>query len=144
MRVLIGFAILFMAKFYAHELTLGQTNILLATLIVAGLLAVQVDEPHLGAGLFALAAFVKPYALILLPWLAVSAGFGPALTGLGVLGLGLAAPALPSRLAGQRRAAGGGAKPSATRPRRTCWAPTTSRSPRCGRNGSVSARSPTR
>ena len=92
--VLIGFVILFMAKFYAHELTLGQTNILLATLIVAGLLAVQVDEPHLGAGLFALAAFVKPYALILLPWLAVSAGFGPALTGLGVLGIGLAAPSL--------------------------------------------------
>ena len=70
-RVLLWLTVLFMAKFYAHELTLGQTNILLGALLVGALLAVQVDQPYVAGVLIGAAAFVKPYALLLLPWLGV-------------------------------------------------------------------------
>ncbi len=91
-RVLIWLTVLFMAKFYAHELTLGQANILLGALLVAALLAVQVDLPILAGVLIGVAAFVKPYALVLLPWIAFTYGLGPAGAGLAVLVLGLLVP----------------------------------------------------
>ena len=92
-RVLVWLTILFMAKFFAHELLLGQTNIMLGTLLVAALLAVQIDMPLLAGGLIGLAAFVKPYALILLPWLFVNHGIAAAGVSLGVVAAGLLLPA---------------------------------------------------
>jgi hypothetical protein len=92
-RVVMWLTVLLMAKFYAHEVTLGQTNILLGALLVAALLAAQVDLPRVAGGLIAAAAFVKPYALLLLPWLAVSHGASAALAGVLVLGAGLLLPA---------------------------------------------------
>lgn len=91
--VLIALVVLFMIKFYAHELTLGQTNIVLGTLLVGGLLAAQVDQPAVAGVLMGAAAFVKPYALLLLPWLAVSYGYSAALAALVVLVAGLVLPA---------------------------------------------------
>ena len=91
-RVLLWMTVLLMAKFYAHELTLGQTNILLGVLLVGALLAVQVDEPLVAGALIGATAFVKPYALLLLPWLAVTYGLAPAIVGLGAVGIGLVAP----------------------------------------------------
>jgi hypothetical protein len=93
-RILLWLTVLFMAKFYAHELTLGQTNILLGALLVGALLAVQVDLPNLAGVLIGAAAFVKPYALLLMPWLAFTYGFTAVLSGIGVLGFGLVLPAL--------------------------------------------------
>ena len=93
-RVLLWLSVLFMAKFYAHELTLGQTNILLGALLVGSLLAVQVDQPYVAGVLVGMAAFIKPYALILLPWLGFSYGAGAALCALSVLAAGLVLPAL--------------------------------------------------
>jgi len=93
-RVLIWLAVLFMAKFYAHELTLGQANILLGTLMVAALLSVQVDLPVLAGALVGAAAFVKPYALLLLPWVAFTFGLVPAAAGLAVVVAGLLLPAI--------------------------------------------------
>jgi len=90
---LMWLALLFMAKFYAHELTLGQTNILLGSLLVGGLLAAQIDQPRAAGVLIAAAAFVKPYALLLLPWLAFSFGAAAVLPGLAVLAVGLLLPA---------------------------------------------------
>jgi hypothetical protein len=92
--VLMGLAVLFMVKFYAHELTLGQTNIELGVLLVGGLLAVQVDQPGVAGVLLGLAAFVKPYALLLLPWLGFSYGLVPAAVGGAVIAAGLILPAL--------------------------------------------------
>jgi hypothetical protein len=92
-HTLLWLTVLFMAKFYAHELTLGQTNILLGVLLVGGLLAAQVDEYRGAAVLIGLASFVKPYALLLLPWLAFSYGLAAVAVALGVLGFGLALPA---------------------------------------------------
>ena len=93
-RVLLWLAVLFMLKFYAHELTLGQTNIMLGALLMGGLLATQVDSPHAAGVLIGLATFVKPYALLFVPWLAFSYGAAVALTTLGVIAAGLLLPAV--------------------------------------------------
>jgi hypothetical protein len=93
-RVLLWLTVLFMAKFYAHELTLGQTNILLGVLLVGSLLAVQVDQPYVAGVLIGMAAFIKPYALLLLPWLGFSYGSLAALYALSVLVIGLVLPAV--------------------------------------------------
>jgi hypothetical protein len=93
-QALLWLTVLFMAKFYAHELTLGQTNIVLGSLIVAALLAAQIDQPNLAGALIGAAVFVKPYALLLLPWLGFTYGLGPAVVGLGVIGGGLVVPAV--------------------------------------------------
>jgi hypothetical protein len=82
-RVLVIFTVVLMAKFYAH-----------GSLLVASLLAVQIDKPHIAGVLMGLAAFVKPYALLMLPWLAFTYGVGSALMGVGVLALGLIFPAV--------------------------------------------------
>ena len=91
--VLIWLTVILMAKFYGHELTLGQTNVLLGTLLVAALLAVQVDRPEIAGALIGLAAFVKPYALLLLPWIGLTYGVSAAGACLGVIAVGLVAPA---------------------------------------------------
>jgi hypothetical protein len=93
-RVLLWLTVVFMAKFYAHELTLGQTNILLGVLLVGALLAVQIGEPAVAGLLIAAGAFVKPYALLLLPWLGFTYGAAPALLAAGLLLAGLFAPAV--------------------------------------------------
>ena len=93
-QVLLWLTVLFMAKFYAHELTLGQTNILLGVLLLGALLAVQIDQPHVAGLLLGAAAFIKPYALLLLPWLGFSYGAAPALYAIAVLVTGLVAPML--------------------------------------------------
>jgi Glycosyltransferase family 87 len=92
-RVLLWLTALFMLKFYAHELTLGQSNIVLGALLVGGLLATQVDQPGAAGVLIGAAVFVKPYALLLLPWLAFSYGIATAGWALGVLAVGLVLPA---------------------------------------------------
>lgn len=93
-RLLLWMAVLFMAKFYVHELTLGQTNILLGCLLVGGLLAAQVDGPNVAGVLIGLAAFVKPYALLMVPWLIFTYGAAAALRSFVVLAVGLVLPAI--------------------------------------------------
>jgi hypothetical protein len=82
-----------MAKFYAHELVLGQVNVLFAVLAVLAIVWMRRGR-ELGAGaLLALAVIVKPYAVMFLPWLAVRrsrAAFAAMILGLAVL---LALPA---------------------------------------------------
>ena len=48
--ILLGFAIVLMAKFYAHELVLGQVNLLLGALLLMSLLSIQVGRPLVAAG----------------------------------------------------------------------------------------------
>jgi hypothetical protein len=59
-----------MAKFYGHELVLGQVNVLFAVIAMAGVLLVANDRQGPAGWLFALAVIIKPYALLFLPWLA--------------------------------------------------------------------------
>jgi hypothetical protein len=59
-----------MAKFFGHELVLGQMNILFAVVVVLALTALADGRREAAAGaLMALAIVVKPYAVIFLPWL---------------------------------------------------------------------------
>ncbi len=92
-RALLWLAIVLMAKFYAHELLLGQTNLLLGALLVAGLLAIQIDQPVMAGGLIGAAAFVKPYALLILPWLVVMQGVAAGVMAAGIVVTGLLLPA---------------------------------------------------
>jgi hypothetical protein len=92
--LLIVLTIVVMAKFYGHELTLGQSNILLGTVVVSALVGVEAGAPLVAAALFGLAVFVKPYAVILLPWVLASCGVAATLVSAAVVAAGLLLPAL--------------------------------------------------
>ena len=92
--ILLGFAIVLMAKFYAHELVLGQVNLLLGALLLMSLLSIQIGQPLIAGGLVGVAVFIKPYALILVPWLLVTQGWPAAAMAAGIVALGLLLPAV--------------------------------------------------
>ncbi|MGB2713335.1 MAG: glycosyltransferase family 87 protein [Vicinamibacterales bacterium] len=75
--VLVLCIVLAMAKFYGHELVLGQVNLLLGALVTAAALSLRTDRETLAGLLLSLAIIVKPYAVIFLPWLLVI-GYGRA------------------------------------------------------------------
>lgn len=93
-RSLILVALVFLAKFYAHELTLGQSNLLLGVVLMAGLGALQLEAPKLAAAALAVAVFIKPYALLLLPWLVATYGVAPGVVALTGIVAGLLLPAV--------------------------------------------------
>lgn len=93
-RSLVVVALVLLAKFYAHELVLGQSNLLLAVVLLAGLGALQLEAPKLAALAFAAAVFIKPYALILLPWLVASYGLVTGAVAVGGIVAGLLLPAI--------------------------------------------------
>ena len=67
---LIGATFVLLAKFYAHEIELGQVNILMTTLVVLAVVQIRANR-EIGAGLLiAAAVVVKPYAVLLVPYLA--------------------------------------------------------------------------
>jgi len=89
---LFWFLLLVSAKFIVKELVNGQTNVPMGLLALAGAMAAERGRPYLAGSLVAAAVFVKPYALLLVPWLAVTAGAGAlAAAGAGLL-IGLLAP----------------------------------------------------
>jgi glycosyl transferase family 87 len=68
--VLLVLTFLAMAKFYAHEMVLGQVNLLFAALVALAVVWMRRGR-EAGAGLvLALTVAVKPYAIIFMPWLA--------------------------------------------------------------------------
>jgi hypothetical protein len=91
-QALAWFTILLMGKFYAHELNLGQTNILLGVILIAAVLAVQRGRLWWAGALVGVGVFVKPYAAILLPWLLPGAGLTGVVAAAAVIGLGLLLP----------------------------------------------------
>ncbi|CAN5478995.1 hypothetical protein BH23ACI1_BH23ACI1_29220 [soil metagenome] len=58
-----------MAKFFGHELVLGQVNVLFAVVVLAAVLATRIGREALAGALLALAIVIKPYAVLFLPWL---------------------------------------------------------------------------
>ena len=67
--LLAGLTFVLMAKFYGHELILGQVNVLFAVVIVAAVLAMMAGRKMACGLLFALAVVIKPYGILFLPWL---------------------------------------------------------------------------
>jgi len=59
-----------MAKFYAHELVLGQVNLLFGALAVLAIVWMRRGREAGAGALFAFAVIVKPYGAIFAPWLA--------------------------------------------------------------------------
>jgi hypothetical protein len=67
-------AVALMAKFFGHELTLGQANALLGALFITALVMLDRRQVMAAAVLLGLSVFVKPYAVIAWPWLAATRG----------------------------------------------------------------------
>jgi hypothetical protein len=68
--LLLVLTFLAMAKFYAHELVLGQVNLLFGAIVVLAVVWLLRGRDAAAGLLFALAVVVKPYAAIFAPWLA--------------------------------------------------------------------------
>jgi hypothetical protein len=62
-------AILVMGKYYVRELSLGQVNLLFAVVAVFACLNLIRNRERLGGALTAATVAIKPYGIILLPWL---------------------------------------------------------------------------
>lgn len=58
-----------LGKYYARELVLGQINLLLVLIVISAMLALKAGREARAGWLVALAVMVKPYGLILVPWL---------------------------------------------------------------------------
>ena len=81
------------ASFFVTELSLGQTNVLFGLLLVLALADVQARRAGRAGVLVAVATFVKPYGVLLFPWLAAVGGLTAALTSTVAVLIGLALPA---------------------------------------------------
>jgi alpha-1,2-mannosyltransferase len=83
--LLVTLTFIVMAKFYGHELVLGQVNLHFAVVVIGALLAIRRGREAVAGGLIAAAIVVKPYAVLFLPWLLARrqpASIGTALGGL--------------------------------------------------------------
>ena len=90
---LVWFGLLVTAKFFQRELGFGQTNLLLGIVLLSAVLAARQGR-RLAAGLLVgLGVFIKPYALVLVPWLLWVAGSGAIAAFAGVMAVGLFVPA---------------------------------------------------
>jgi len=68
--LLLVLTFLAMAKFYAHELVLGQVNLLFGAIVALAIVWMRQGRDGAAGVLLALAVVVKPYAVIFAPWLA--------------------------------------------------------------------------
>jgi hypothetical protein len=73
---LIGATFVLLGKFYVHEIELGQVNILMAMLVVLAVVAMRRGREILAGLLIAVAVVVKPYAVLLVPYLAARRRLG--------------------------------------------------------------------
>jgi glycosyl transferase family 87 len=79
-------------KFVIKELLFGQFNLPLALLLLRAVIAGQHGRGLAAGGLIAAGVFIKPYALVLLPWLVWTQGLRPLLPFSIVLAAGLVLP----------------------------------------------------
>jgi hypothetical protein len=81
-----------LGKYYAEDLVLGQINTLVALVATCALVALAAGREALAGGLVALAVVLKPYTLILVPWLVARRRL-PSIAAVGAgLALGCALP----------------------------------------------------
>ena len=91
---LIGATFVLLAKFYAHEIELGQVNILMTALVVLAVVQIRAGR-EIDAGLLVAAAIVvKPYAVLLVPYLAARRKLGSLVGVAAGLGIALILPVL--------------------------------------------------
>jgi arabinofuranan 3-O-arabinosyltransferase len=90
---LIGLTLIAFAKFYGHELVLGQVNMLFAVVTTCSLLAMKTGREAAAGALVALAIVIKPYAVLFLPWLLARRQVASAAAACGGLAAALVLPA---------------------------------------------------
>ena len=66
---LVGLTVLAMGKFYAREVGLGQSNLLMAVLVLTAVACWYRTRDAAAGALLAAATIVKPYAILFLPYL---------------------------------------------------------------------------
>jgi len=92
--MLLVLTFLAMAKFYAHELVLGQVNLLFGVIVTLALVLMRARRDAEAGLLLALAVVVKPYAVIFVPWLAARRNRAALVTMVAGMALFLALPAV--------------------------------------------------
>jgi hypothetical protein len=90
--LVLGLTLLVEAKFYGHELTLGQVNALLLLLLVLALRALVADRPIRAGILLGLTTAIKPYGLIFIPYLVLKRRFRSAMAAVVSIALLAVAP----------------------------------------------------
>ena len=92
-RTLFWLTMLLTAKFLVKELGFGNFNLPLALLIVGAVIAAQRGSALTAAALVGVAVFIKPYALVLVPWITWRLGWRALLVFGFVVAGGLVLPA---------------------------------------------------
>jgi hypothetical protein len=92
-RTLTWLTALLLAKSIVQELVNGQTNLLLGILLLSAFVAARRGRRGTAGALVGLGMFVKPYAIIMLPWLALVAGLPAVMAFAGVVAALLVLPA---------------------------------------------------
>jgi hypothetical protein len=92
-QALVWLTLLLTGKFLVKELALGQFNLPVALLLLGAVIAAQHGRGLAAGASIAAGVFVKPYALVLVPWLAWTRGWRPFVSFGLVLAGGLLLPA---------------------------------------------------
>ena len=66
--LLVAVLLIGLGKYYAEDLVLGQINTVVALVATTAILAFRASREAVGGALIAVAIILKPYALILAPW----------------------------------------------------------------------------
>ena len=93
-QALIWLTLFFNGKFLVKELAFGQFNLPVALLLLGAVLAAQKGRGLAAGAAVAAGVFVKPYALVMVPWLAWTQGWRPLVTFALVVVIGLLLPAV--------------------------------------------------
>ena len=92
-QVLVWLTVLLTGKFFVKELAFGQFNLPVGLLLIGAVIAAQRGRGLTAGAAIAAGVFVKPYALVLVPWLARSFGWRPFVPFALVTAAGLLLPA---------------------------------------------------
>ena len=93
-RALMWLTALLCGKFFVKELTFGQFNLPVGLLMLGAVIAAQQKGRFAAGAAIAAGVFVKPYALVLVPWLARTLGWRSIVPFTLVMGAGLILPAV--------------------------------------------------
>jgi hypothetical protein len=93
-RALFWLTLLLNGKFLVKELAFGQFNLPTGLCLLGAVIAAQHGRSLAPGAAIAAGVFVKPYALVLVPWLAWTRGWRPLVVFTALLAAGLMLPAL--------------------------------------------------
>ena len=92
-KVLVWLTVLLTGKFFVKELAFGQFNLPVGLLMLGAVIAVQRGRGLTAGAAIAAGVFVKPYTLVLVPWLVRTSGWRPFAPFTLVMAAGLILPA---------------------------------------------------